>query len=96
MKPGDRIWLAILRMGRRKAIAADLMERRRVAQEAKRQAFVRLASKRTEAVIERLRVLSNCSNPYAYEYTDDDVLANLEPKMFCTSTARLGVTGLSC
>ena len=39
MKPGDRIWLAILRMGRRKAIAADLMERRRVAEAAKRQAF---------------------------------------------------------
>jgi hypothetical protein len=39
----------------------------------KREAFTRLASKRTVAVIERIRVLSNCSNPYAYEYTEEDV-----------------------
>ncbi len=31
MKPGDRIWLERIRMARRKAIAADLVERRRVA-----------------------------------------------------------------
>ncbi|MFZ5854560.1 MAG: hypothetical protein ACOYXS_08685 [Chloroflexota bacterium] len=43
------------------------------AKETKREAFVRLASKRTEAVIDRVRVLSNCANPYAYEYTDEDV-----------------------
>lgn len=41
--------------------------------ENKREAFVRLAEKRTNGVIERIRVLSNCSNPYAYEYTDEDV-----------------------
>ena len=41
--------------------------------ENKRDAFVRLAEKRTNGVIERIRVLSNCSNPYAYEYTDEDV-----------------------
>jgi hypothetical protein len=43
------------------------------AKETKREAFVRLASKRTDAVIDRVRVLSNCANPYAYEYTDEDV-----------------------
>jgi hypothetical protein len=41
--------------------------------ETKRDSFKRLASKRTTAVIERLRVLSNCANPYAYEYTEEDV-----------------------
>jgi hypothetical protein len=41
--------------------------------ETKRDAFKRLATKRTTAVIERIRVLSNCSNPYAYEYTEEDV-----------------------
>lgn len=46
---------------------------RLTAKETKREAFVRLASKRTEAVIDRVRVLSNCANPYAYEYTDEDV-----------------------
>jgi hypothetical protein len=39
MKPGVRIWLALIRMARRKAIAADLVQRRRVAEEARRQAF---------------------------------------------------------
>jgi hypothetical protein len=39
----------------------------------KRDAFVRLASNRTQAVIGRIRILSNCANPYAYEYTEDDV-----------------------
>jgi hypothetical protein len=41
--------------------------------ETKRQAFLRLAEKRTNAVLERIRVLSNCANPYAYEYGDEDV-----------------------
>ena len=41
--------------------------------ETKREAFVRLASKRTEVVIDRIRVLSNCANSYAYEYSEDDV-----------------------
>ena len=39
MKPGGHIWPALIRMARRKAIAADLVQRRRVAEEAKRQSF---------------------------------------------------------
>ena len=41
--------------------------------ETKRDAFLRLAEKRTNAVLERVRVLSNCANPYAYEYGEEDV-----------------------
>jgi hypothetical protein len=41
--------------------------------ETKRDRFVRLAERRTNSVIERIRVLSNCSNRYAYEYYDEDV-----------------------
>lgn len=41
--------------------------------ESKRDAFVRLAERRTNATIERIRVLANCANPYAYEYGDEDV-----------------------
>jgi hypothetical protein len=41
--------------------------------ESKRDRFVRLAEKRTNSVIERIRVLSNCANRYAYEYHEDDV-----------------------
>lgn len=43
--------------------------------ETKREAFRRLAERRTNAVLERVRVLGNLSNPYAYEYTDDDLKA---------------------
>jgi hypothetical protein len=45
----------------------------RTNKESKREAFIRLAQKRTNAVITRIRVLSNCANPYAYDYSEDDV-----------------------
>lgn len=43
--------------------------------ETKREAFRRLAERRTNAVLQRVRVLGNLSNPYAYEYTEEDVRA---------------------
>jgi hypothetical protein len=43
--------------------------------ETKSEAFLRLAERRTNAVLDRLRVLGNLSNPYAYEYTEEDVRA---------------------
>lgn len=39
----------------------------------KRENFRRLAERRTNAVLDKIRILSNCANPYAYEYDDDDV-----------------------
>lgn len=42
-------------------------------QNTKRARFVRLAESRTEAVIERLRVLGNCANPQAYDWTQGDM-----------------------
>lgn len=41
--------------------------------ETRRETFQRLATRRTNTVLEKIRVLSHCANPYAYEYTDDDV-----------------------
>ncbi len=41
--------------------------------ESKRDAFKRLAEKRTNAVLDRIRILGNCANPYAYEYSEDDI-----------------------
>ena len=43
--------------------------------ETKRDAFRRLAERRTNAVLEKIRVLGNLSNPYAYEFSDEDVRA---------------------
>lgn len=41
--------------------------------ETKRDAFRRLATQRTNAILERLRILGNCANPALYEYTEEDV-----------------------
>jgi len=45
------------------------------ARETKRDTFRRLAERRTNGVLERLRVLGNLSNPHAYDYTEDDIRA---------------------
>lgn len=39
----------------------------------KREAFTRLAERRTNALLDRIRLLGNLSNPYAYSYGEDDV-----------------------
>ena len=43
------------------------------ARERKAEAFKRLASQRTNAVLEKLRILGNCANRNLYDYTDEDV-----------------------
>jgi len=41
--------------------------------ESKRDAFRRLATQRTNTVLDRLRILGHCANPHLYEYTDEDI-----------------------
>ncbi len=41
--------------------------------ETKSEAFRRLATKRTNAVIDKLRILGHCANPWQYEYSEDDM-----------------------
>ncbi len=41
--------------------------------EVKQQRFKRIASKRTEKVLDGLRKLGNCSNRGVYEYADEEV-----------------------
>lgn len=41
--------------------------------ENKKQRFQRLAEKRTNDVLERLRILGNCANRAQYEYTAEEV-----------------------
>jgi hypothetical protein len=45
----------------------------RASEESKSDAFKRLAERRTNAVLDKIRILSNCANPYAYEWNDEDV-----------------------
>ncbi len=39
----------------------------------KKERFKRLATYRTNEVLKKLKVLGNCSNRQAYEYTEDEV-----------------------
>jgi hypothetical protein len=57
------------------------------APESKRDRFVRIAARRTQHVLERLRILGNCSNRGAYEYSPEDV-----EKIFNTIQEELGLT----
>jgi len=45
----------------------------RGASDRKREAFRRLAAQRTNAVLERLRILGNCANRQLYDYSDEEV-----------------------
>ena len=42
-------------------------------QETKREKFVRLAEARTNKIIDMLKLLGNCSNTSAYDYTQQNV-----------------------
>ncbi len=57
------------------------------APESKRDRFVRIAARRTQHVLERLRILSNCSNRGVYEYSPEDI-----EKIFNTIQEELGLT----
>jgi hypothetical protein len=54
--------------------------------ESKRDAFRRLATRRTNAVLDRLQILGHCANPHLYEYSDEDIR-----KIFKTINAELRV-----
>ena len=41
--------------------------------ETRKDRFNRLASKRTNDLINKIRILGNCSNKSSYEYTEDDI-----------------------
>ncbi len=42
-------------------------------QETRHERFKRVASKRTNEILEKVRILGNCSNKSSYEYTEDEV-----------------------
>lgn len=44
-----------------------------VMEETKGDRFRRIASKRTNEILEKIRILGNCSNRSSYEYTDEEV-----------------------
>lgn len=58
-----------------------------VANESKREKFVRIAEKRTNKILDTLKLLGNCSNKNTYEYTKKDV-----DKIFNTIQTQLNDT----
>lgn len=42
-------------------------------EESRRERFKRIATKRTNDILEKIRILGNCSNKSSYEYTDEEV-----------------------
>ncbi len=42
-------------------------------QESRHERFKRIAAKRTNDILEKIRILGNCSNKSTYEYTEEEV-----------------------
>ncbi|MDH5203603.1 MAG: hypothetical protein OEW69_10165 [Nitrospirota bacterium] len=42
-------------------------------QEGRHERFKRIASKRTNDILEKIRILGNCANKSSYEYTEEEV-----------------------
>jgi hypothetical protein len=42
-------------------------------QENRSERFKRLATKRTNDILEKIRILGNCSNKSSYEYTEEEI-----------------------
>lgn len=47
-------------------------ERMRVG-ETPHEKFVRIATRRTQSILEKLRLLENCANTSVYEYTEEEI-----------------------
>jgi len=45
----------------------------RYSSEEKKENFQKLAASRTQTVLEKIRILSNCANTQLYDYSDSDV-----------------------
>ena len=44
-----------------------------IPQESKGEAFKRIAEKRVDKILKSIDLLANCSNPYSYHYSDEDI-----------------------
>ena len=53
--------------------AVTITERMSANRQRKREAFKNLAEKRTNAILEKVRILGNLANRSAYDYTSDDI-----------------------
>jgi hypothetical protein len=52
--------------------------------ETRQERFKRVATRRTNGILRRIRILGNCSNKSSYSYTEDDI-----KKIFCAIEAEI-------
>lgn len=41
--------------------------------ESRHERFIRIATKRTNEILEKIRILGNCANKSSYEYAEDEI-----------------------
>ncbi len=62
-------------------------------QESRSQRFKRIAAKRTNDILDKIRILGNCSNKSAYEYTEEEinkVFSEIDKQLKITKAKFLG------
>ena len=65
-----------------------------MANETKRERFVRIAEARTNKILDMMRLLGNCSSKGNYEYTEEDIrkiFGTLEKELKNTKNKFLGI-----
>ena len=64
-----------------------------IMQETRHERFKRIAAKRTNEILEKIRILGNCSNKSSYEYTKEEVnkiFSEIEKQLKLTKAKFLG------
>ena len=75
-----------------KALKKIFMDKN-VRQETRHERFKRIAAKRTNEILEKIRILGNCSNKSSYEYTKEEVnkiFSEIEKQLKLTKAKFLG------
>ena len=64
-----------------------------IRQETRHERFKRIAAKRTNEILEKIRILGNCSNKSSYDYTEEEVnkiFSEIEKQLKLTKAKFLG------
>ena len=66
-----------------------MIEMEKNKEETRHERFKRVASKRTNEILERIRILGNCSNKSSYEYKEEEInkiFSEIEKQLKYTKT----------
>lgn len=54
-------------------MAKEVVDTKKNSEETRQERFRRVASRRTNGILKRIRILGNCSNRSSYSYTEEDI-----------------------